>query len=239
MERGSMREPGGKGRASSGTAAVPRAATRSKRKSEATRKRVLDAAARVFRQKGYAATRLSDIAAAAGMQTGSLYYHFESREALVEEMLRIGTTSVFGYVREKVEALPRGASHRARICAAIEGHLSMMLALSDYTSANVRIFAQVPDDIKKRHLEQQALYGQYWRKLLADAHAAGEIRRDISLPALRMLLLGSLNWSVEWYRPGGLTPERIAAELGTIVFDGIAHGTPTRAAAIRAPKGKR
>jgi AcrR family transcriptional regulator len=54
-----------------------------------TRRRILDAAAEVFSEQGYGA-RLSDIAERAGMKTGSLYYHFDSREDLVAEVLRLG-----------------------------------------------------------------------------------------------------------------------------------------------------
>ena len=54
-------------------------------KSQRTRARILDAAARVFRREGYGA-RLSDIAAEAGIQTGSLYYHFDGRESLVADL---------------------------------------------------------------------------------------------------------------------------------------------------------
>ncbi len=56
-------------------------------KSEATRQSILHAAAGLFRQQGYAAVSLRDIAEAVGMKTGSLYYHFSSKESLVEEIL--------------------------------------------------------------------------------------------------------------------------------------------------------
>jgi AcrR family transcriptional regulator len=58
-------------------------------KSARTRRRILDAAAEVFSEQGYGA-RLSDIADRAAMKTGSLYYHFDSREDLVAEVLALG-----------------------------------------------------------------------------------------------------------------------------------------------------
>ena len=65
-------------------------------KSEATRQSILHAAAGLFRQQGYAAVSLRDIAEAVGMKTGSLYYHFSSKESLVEEILSLGTQGAFG-----------------------------------------------------------------------------------------------------------------------------------------------
>lgn len=192
------------------------------RKSEATRRRILDAAARVFARRGYADTRLSDIAAEAGTFAGSIYYYFESREELVDEVLTIGVTRVFDAVRAQVEALPPGASHRARITAAIAAHLSSTLALDVYATANQRLFAQVPGDIRQRQIKLHRAYGAYWRRLIEGARRAGEIRRDIDPSVLRLQILGAINWSVEWYKPGKRSIDQIAAQLATTVFDGIA-----------------
>lgn len=193
------------------------------KKSEATRQRILDAAARVFRDKGYAGARLSDIAAAAGMRAGSLYYHFDSREALVEEVLRAGVARAIGFVREQVESLPPDASPLERLRAAMTGHLVVVQEIGDYTSANIRIFGQVPEDIRRRHLEDQRAYGAYWRDLLVSAQKAGELRPDLDTSVIRMLILGALNWSVEWYQPDGRqSAEEVAAEFVAMVFEGLA-----------------
>ena len=194
------------------------------RKSDATRRRILDAAAAVFRVKGYAGARLSDIAAAARTQAGSLYYYFNSKDELLEAVLDIGVTRVSDFVRAAVEALPADAGWRLKITTAIESHLAMALHLDTYSSANIRILGQIPDDIRSRHLILQRRYVSYWRDLLEGAAADGAIRGDLDLSVLRMLLLGSLNWSVEWYKPNGRTAQEIGTQLGLMLFDGIANG---------------
>lgn len=194
------------------------------KKSEATRERILDAAARVFRDQGYAGARLSDIAAAAGLQAGSLYYHFDSRDELVEEVLRAGVGRAIDFVRQQVESLPPDASPRDRLQAAMTAHLIMVLEIGDYTSANIRIFGQVPEAIRRRHLKQQRAYGAYWRGLLESAQEAGELRSDVDTSVIRMLILGALNWSVEWYRPTGRhRAEEVATQFVTMVFEGLAR----------------
>ena len=65
-------------------------------KSEVTRQAILHAAAGLFRERGYAAVSLRDIAEVVGMKTGSLYYHFSSKEGLVEEILTLGTQGALG-----------------------------------------------------------------------------------------------------------------------------------------------
>ena len=73
---------------------VPRLTDEDLGKAEATRQGILEAAARIFRRDGYASARLSDIAAEMGMKAGSLYYHFGSREALVEAVMEQGRKGV-------------------------------------------------------------------------------------------------------------------------------------------------
>ncbi len=191
------------------------------RKSDVTRQRILDAAAEIFRVKGYTAARLSDIADAAATQAGSLYYHFESKEQLAEAVLEIGVERVSNAVARATASLPANALFRLRLKAAIEAHLSNILQHDNYSAANVRIINQVPEEVRERHLEQHRQYGAFWREFLRSAQAAGDIRTDADLSALRMLLLGALNWSVEWYRPGRLSASEIAVELTEMVLRGV------------------
>ena len=198
-----------------------KAPERRTRKSEQTRQRLLDAAAKVFRDKGYAGTRLADIAEAAGMHPPGVYYYFASREDLVEEVLRAGVARAQDHVAERVAAVPEGRPALDRLRAAIEGHVQVALEIGDYTSANIRIFGQLPADIRRRHLAQQRAYGDLWRSLLEEARSAGEVRDDLDLSAVRMLILGALNWSVEWFQPGNLSATEVAAVASTMICEGV------------------
>jgi AcrR family transcriptional regulator len=191
------------------------------KKSEQTRQRLLDAAAKVFRDKGYAGARLADIAERAEMHVPGVYYYFDSKEALVEEVLRAGVARAFSFVEERVAAVPEGRPALDRLHAAIEGHVLVVLEIGDYTSANIRIFGQLPDEIRKRHLAQQRAYGDLWRGLLEDARAAGELRPELDLSVLRMLILGALNWTVEWYQPGTLSAAEVARNATTMICEGV------------------
>jgi len=190
-------------------------------KAEVTRGRILDAAALVFRQKGYALTRLSDIAKRAKTQTGSIYYHFESREAIVAEVLRIANERTQNHVSDAIASLPADASVHDRIVAAIHGHLKIVLSGDQYTSAHIRIFDQIPDKLRQHFLKVLDESGQIWRLLLEEFKAEGHVRDDIDLSVVRLLLIGMMNWSVEWYRAGRLTPDQIADQVALMFFEGI------------------
>ena len=191
-------------------------------KSEKTRERILDAAARTFREKGYASTRLSDIAAAADTQAGSLYYHFDSRNQLLDEVLERGITRVFEAVREGVEGLPSDASGRERLLVAIQAHLGFVLQQDDYASANIRLFGQTPEAIRRRHTRKHRVYAAYWKGLLESAQAEGEIRADVDLSLARLSLFGMMNWSLEWYSPSRLGIGDLARNMCDTLLDGIA-----------------
>jgi AcrR family transcriptional regulator len=209
-------------------------------KSELTRQRILDAAAKVFRSQGYSGARLSDIAALAGIQTGSMYYHFGSREELVEEVLHLGIDVAWKHVRDAVEALPPDAGALARLKAAIRAHTEVQLEISDYSSAHARIIGQVPPDVRRRNLVDQINYGEYWDALLKAAVASGGIRGDLDLYVTRMLMFGALNWTSEWFRPrSGRSAEFIADQAVAMLLRGVeATGNQPRRPASR-PVAKR
>src|ERR1700710_1838002 len=144
------------------------ARTRSGPKATATRQRILDAAAKVFRHNGYTGTRLSDIATAANTQAGSLYYHFTSREDLVREVLRVAQERTNEFVMRRVAALPPDATSLERLREALAAHLAAVLEIGDYTAATIRILGQVPEAIRESALELQREYGVYFRGLFED-----------------------------------------------------------------------
>lgn len=187
----------------------------------ATRERVLLEAARLFRHHGYAATTLREVADAAGVKAGSIYYHFESKEQILGEVLDKGITIVADAVRTRVAALPESAPWRDRIAAGIEGHLWGMLHYGAFTSANIRIYGQIPISAKNRHRIVRRAYADYWDRLFESALASGELRQDTSTAMIRLFVIGALNWTVEWYNPQRGSFQDFSRQITAIVFDGI------------------
>ena len=168
-------------------------------KSERTRQRILDAAAEVFAERGYEA-RLTDIAARAGLQAGSLYYHFASREALVGEILRLGIEKSWDLVATAVGRLPSSATPLERLTAAIRAHTRSIVGQSAYASAQARIVGQLPNDLAEAHRKDMRAYGDYWNDLFEAAREAGALAADVDLFTVRMLAFGAMNWTAEWFR---------------------------------------
>ncbi|UUX97326.1 TetR/AcrR family transcriptional regulator [Aquabacterium sp. J223] len=187
----------------------------------ATRERILLEAARLFRHHGYTATTLREIADAANIKAGSIYYHFASKEEILGDVLDKGIQAVSDAVRERIEALPPNASFRDRIAAGIEGHLWGLLHHGDFTSANIRIYGQIPASAKNRHRVVRRAYADLWDRLFEGAMASGELRSDSSTAVIRLFVIGALNWTVEWYNPQRGSFQDFSRQLTEIVFDGV------------------
>lgn len=208
-------------------------------KSAISQKRVLDAAAKIFRDYGYAGTTMRAIADEADLKAGSIYYHYESKDDLISAVLDIGIRAVTETVDAALAALPDKATGRERIETAIRAHLTAIIEVGDYTLATRRVFGQVPEAIRAQNTRLRDSYGSMWQKILADAHARGEFRTSANLTLARLFILGALNWTVEWFKPGGRTIDDVAREFASVVLDGLAHDGETAASETEKPHGAR
>ena len=189
-------------------------------KSARTRERILDAAAHVLSRKGYAGTRLSDVADQAEIQAPAIYY-FPSRDDLIEEVMWSGIAHMRKHMIRVLAALPAGADPLDRIDAAVEAHLRYSLEISDYTTASIRNAGQVPESIAIRYAAEASQYGDMWRKLLQDADNAGLLRSDLDPMAARMMVLGALNWAAEWWNPRRGSLDTVVRTAQSLVRHGL------------------
>ncbi|BDZ65964.1 TetR/AcrR family transcriptional regulator [Agromyces mangrovi Wang et al. 2018] len=190
-------------------------------KSERTRERILDAAAHVLSRKGYAGTRLSDVAEVAEVQAPAIYYYFPSRDDLIEEVMWAGAHRVRLHVQSVLEALPEDTEPIDRILVAVEEHLRYELSISDYTTASVRNAGQVPEQLRTRPAEEEAAYSRIWRDLFDEAARAGQLRDGLDVNVSRLLLLGSMNWAAEWWNPRMRSLADLVAAARSLVLHGM------------------
>ena len=184
------------------------------------RKGVLDVAARLFREQGYGSVSLRKIAAAAGIKAGSIYYHFGSKDEIVVAILDAGIRAVHDNMRKAVGALPADTGAEAALRAAIGAHLRALLDVSDYSSANVRIFGQVPQSVRDANLPTRRAYEAEWDSLLSRLQRDGALKRNVDIRRLRLMLIGALNATLEWF-----DPERGGADaLSRTYADVFLHG---------------
>jgi AcrR family transcriptional regulator len=191
-------------------------------KSALTRARILDAAARVLSANGYAGLRLNDVAAEAEIQAPAIYYYYASRDELIEEVMWAGIADMREHVAAALRELPDGTPPLGRLLAAAEAHLRHALEISDYTTAAIRNAGQVPLSIRKRQILEEERYGEVWRKLVNELAREGRLRPELDMYLAQMLVLGALNWAVEWWNPRRGSLESVVANAQSFIRHGIA-----------------
>jgi AcrR family transcriptional regulator len=167
------------------------------------RAKLLDAAARLFSERGFHATSMRDIAKAVGMLSGSIYYHFESKDEMLLAVCEEGISRVEAAVQH---AVATETEPWARLEAACAGHLRGLLTYRDYTRVTIQATPDEANGAGDRIRDLRRGYEARFRELIDNLPLPPETDRHY----LRLLLFGALNWSPVWYHPGGDPPETVA-----------------------------
>jgi TetR/AcrR family transcriptional regulator, cholesterol catabolism regulator len=172
------------------------------------RQELIHAAAKLFRAQGFAATSTRDIAAAVGMHSGSPFYHFKSKSALLSEVMEQGMRSALQRQAATLQALQAIAPARgpasappqpeAALRALIRTHFDILLGPdSDFIPVMLYEWRSLTTKQRAHIAKLQHDYEAAWLPLLQALRQAGRLHADVRLA--RLLLLGALNWSVQWY----------------------------------------
>jgi AcrR family transcriptional regulator len=164
---------------------------------------LLDEAARLFSLQGFHGTTIREIVHAVDMLPGSLYYHFAAKEDLLAAVYEEGVRRISERV---TAAIATQADPWQRLQAACVAHLEALLGESDYAQVVIRIR---PGDVPGAAAHLVALRDRYERLFVDLVHAL-PLRAGTDRRSLRLMLLGALNWSQTWYRPGRDDPRAIA-----------------------------
>ena len=162
-------------------------------KAARTRRRILDVSAGVFAEHGYGGASLRRIATEAGLQVGSLYFHFRTKDELVAATLVDGVDSARAALEEAISSVPDDASELDRLRAAVRGHLDALHASDDRAAAVVRMVETLPPHLRSAHVVHERRFARVWRDVLERGRRAGVVRSDVEPRILRDLVVGALN----------------------------------------------
>ena len=174
----------------------------------------------MFAARGYSATTVREVADAAGMLGGSLYYHFSSKEAMVDEILSVFLTELW---EAYDEILGRGWGAREALEA---------LIIASFDSIDRHRPAVVIYQNESKHLgtndrfsyllDSQKRFRQMWVDLLEKGIDEGDFRADLDPPVIYRFLRDTVWVAASWYQPQGrLTSEEIARQYLAMVLEGI------------------
>lgn len=181
---------------------------------------LLAIAAGLFAEKGFKNTTVRDIADAAGILSGSLYHHFDSKESMVDEILRSFQEELFG----KYDAIIAGDDD-AR--TKLEQAVRVSFQAIDRHRHEVAIFQNEADFLGTFErfgylAERNAQSRDVWMTLLREGVASGALRQDLDVELVYRFIRDTVWVAVRWYRPGGsLSHDAVADQYLTILLDGI------------------
>jgi AcrR family transcriptional regulator len=196
----------------------PRAAANAKGDAAGRRAEMCRAAAQLFRDRGFDATSVSDVARALGLTKAGLYHHFESKEALLFEIMLFGLERVRDEVVIPVRGIPDPEERlrelivrHARIATRGQGAVAH---LGDEIRA-------LPPLSRKQIEEKMRFYFDLVRGMLLELRRAGRLR-DVNVTVAAFSVLGMILWLPRWFRQDGrLTQEEVADEIASIALGGL------------------
>jgi AcrR family transcriptional regulator len=184
---------------------------------------ILDAAARVFQEKGFQAATIADIADKLGTDRASVYYYVSSKTELLQRVVREATVKNVTLI-EEIVASDRSAGEKLRLTFTTQ----MESYRDSYPYMHVFLqekFPAVPTDgsaWKKEIRQLSDRYFRAFRRILEQGIEDGEMQVDLPLELATNALIGMVNWAHRWYKPEGkMSAPRIGDGFAAIALNGL------------------
>ncbi len=182
------------------------------------KEQIHNAATYLFKEKGYLATSMRDLAKLLEIEAPSLYSHIKSKEEILQKICFDAAEAFFsglkGLDRDNISA-------KTRLEAVIHSHILVICSNLDSVAVFLNEWRHLSSPYYEDFLKMRRQYEQEFRKHILYGVENGEFKvRDVDFAVLT--ILSSLNWTYNWYQPDGkMTPEEIASNLSEILIKGI------------------
>ena len=186
---------------------------------------ILAAAASRFRRQGFERTSVREIAQAMGMTSGSLFYHFATKEDLLVAIMEEGVRDIMQSVRDGLAGETRLPE---RLLSMVRSHLKALLGTRlDAMTVLLYEWRSLSPTAQTRVMASRDAYEALWTAPISEAAALGLVDADVVL--VRQTVLGALNWTAQWYRPGGrLDIDTLAQRMYAMLFPRVAASGVSR-----------
>jgi AcrR family transcriptional regulator len=202
-------------RKSNGGLPTPRGGRRARRRDH-QRDAILRAAARLFRERGFADTGMRDIAAAADLSAANLYHYFDGKN----DLLFYCQDRALDRMLAAVAAARRGSRSAAdRLRTVFIAHLRTLLDEIEGATAHLQVDS-LPPALRDAIVSKRDRYERALRRIIAQGIAAGELA-DVDPALVARAMLGAMNWTVTWFRPEG---PGSAAAVGDVIAQYLVRG---------------
>jgi TetR/AcrR family transcriptional regulator, cholesterol catabolism regulator len=179
---------------------------------------IIEAAARLFAQRGFHGATTQDIADVLGIRQASLYYYFPSKEGALELVCLQGVAGYF----EIAKAIASGPGAAAdRLPRLIKSHLAPLADRSDFVRVFLNERQHLPTESRRRIGKWSRGLERVFEDVLKEGVRRAEFRPDLDTRLAVLAILGMANAVANWYRKEEVPIERISAEFGRLVLEGV------------------
>jgi AcrR family transcriptional regulator len=181
-----------------------------------SRQEILRAAARLFQERGYDATSMSDVAAALKLSKGGLYHHFQSKDEILFHLMEHAMEITQQRVIEPVRQI---SDPEERLRALIRLHIGVVLSERD-REITVMLHENhpLPPELRRRINGRKKEYVQFVEGMIAEIQGQRRSKERVSPRAAAFALMGMINWIYQWYRPEGKLDEQALVRQYTEIF---------------------
>jgi len=193
----------------------------STRRSASQRRRapqIIDAAARVFAERGFHGATTQDIADVLGIRQASLYYYFSSKEAALELVCLKG---VEGFFEAAKTIAARRESAQKRLISLIGSHLSPLVNRADFVKVFLNERQHLPRESRRRIGRWSRGLERIFEDVIKEGVAKGEFRADLDVRLATLAILGMCNAASSWQRKENIDVNDIAEEFARLMTDGM------------------
>ena len=179
---------------------------------------IIEAAARVFAERGFHGATTQDIADVLGIKQASLYYYFSSKEAALELVCLRGVEGFFEAAKA-IAARPESA--RKRLALLINSHLSPLVDRADFVKVFLNERQHLPTESRRRIGRWSRGLERIFEEVIKEGIAKGEFRAALDPRMATLAILGMCNAVSSWQRNENVDVAQISAEFARLVIDGI------------------
>lgn len=191
---------------------------------ESKDEQILAEAVRIFKQKGYHAASMQDIADAVGLQKGSLYYYISSKEEL---LFKIFERSTGALTQRLEEIIACDLSPTEKLEEAIQAHVTVLCEHLDTYTVYLAERRTLAGRTQNKVRVEAKRHARLLERIIQEGIANGDLRQVDSKMAAHAIL-GMCNWLYQWYSPDGrLLPQEIARIFADLVIRGLATSSRT------------
>lgn len=186
---------------------------------------IIEAAARVFAERGFHGATTQDIADVLGIRQASLYYYFSSKEAALELVCLKGVEGFFE-AGKAIAARPETA--RERLSLLINSHLSPLLDRGNFVKVFLNERQHLPAESRRRIGRWSRGLERIFEEVIKEGIAKGEFRSDLDARLATLAILGMCNAASSWYAKENASIAEIGAEFARLVIDGMGERPTAR-----------